>query len=91
MIIDVWYGVINRKGELMAVEESEEMARMSSSALEVNPKSPTNRLIPVTILRSSLQDAILEIVDRAMARIEERKKEDVVNKAKPFTQHKEGL
>lgn len=78
MIYESWYGVFNRKRELLAVEEGEDMALSVALNLEIEPKRPTNFVAPIVILAGvSLGEFVIGIIDVAKIRARERELSDM--------------
>lgn len=72
MIYEDWFGVFNKKGELLAVEESEEQAKHVALNLELDPrpKAHTNRVLQVVVITERpVEDLIIEILEKAKLKI----------------------
>jgi hypothetical protein len=70
MIVEGWHGVLNRKGELLCVEEGADAAAASALNLELDDKRPTNKVVPVTVLiGKTAGEAFQEIAERVVERI----------------------
>lgn len=84
MIYTEWYGVINKKGELMSVDESEQISQANADALELVKNVKTNKVVPVTVLAVPLTDLIMSLIAGAHERIRERNEEKIKANARPF-------
>lgn len=80
MIYEGWIGVINKRGELMSVTDSPHMAQADAASLEIEPKHPTNRLIPVTVIGMNLVDLVIQIVDAAKLHMTQQAAEELAHK-----------
>ena len=84
MIYENWIGVFNKKGELMSVDESPEIAKANSALLEIEPNYPTNIIEPVTIIRGNLLDLVTVIIDGAKQKVTERRLQEIAQNAREF-------
>jgi hypothetical protein len=60
-----WYAVVNKKGELLSVEETEIYAENTSLIQENDPDHPTNKIVQVTIITIPLLDFVMKVFDMA--------------------------
>lgn len=88
MIYDQWFGVFNKKGELMSVDESEQIAHANADALELVKNVRTNTVIPVTIVNGTLLDFVVMILDAAKTQIDERRITRITENARAFDPEK---
>lgn len=72
MIYESWYGIFDKKSNLLAVEESKHCAQSVALNLELDPPHPTNRILQVTILACDLSDLTMAMLEEAKRRIHAR-------------------
>lgn len=81
--IAFWHGIVNRKNELLAVEESYDIAHAVATNLEIDSKRPTNKVVQITILFGmTLEDYVVRAAETAQAIAEERRKQRLAEKSK---------
>lgn len=84
MIYTDWFGVLNKKGELMSVDESEQISQANANALETIIGIQTNRVAPVTVIVGSLLDLVIMILDEAKQKVTEKRLAEIAENARAF-------
>lgn len=84
MIYEDWYGVLNKKGELMSVDESEQIAQANANALETVIGVQTNKVVPVTVLAIPILDLINLVLKQAEVEQAIRRLAKIEADARPF-------
>lgn len=84
MIYTDWFGVLNKKGELMSVDESEQISQANANALETVIGVQTNRVAPVTVIVGSLLDLVVMILDEAKQKVNQKRLAEIAENARAF-------
>lgn len=83
-VYENWFAVIDKKGELVSVEENKDMAEGVSALFELDLQHPTNKVVQVTIITVPLLDLVVKILDEAQERLNARRLAEIEENRRAF-------